>query len=176
MELAEVEAVLGRTPDVVRSLLMELPTEWVRRNDGPGTWSAHDIVGHLILADTTNWLPRIRMILEHGPDRAFEPFDREAMLTWQQEDPSALTARFHATRDASLRELGAMNLTSGDLGRRGLHAQVGELTMAQLLATWVSHDLTHVGQISDVLARRYRDDVGPMRVFMPRLDEIAAAE
>jgi hypothetical protein len=176
MELVEVRSVLSRTPDVVRTLLDGLPDDWVHRNDGSGTWSAYDIVGHLILGDDTNWLPRMRMILEYGTQRSFDSFDREAMLRWEREDSETLVARFRDTRHASVDELTSLQLADDDLNRRGRHPQFGDLSLGQLLATWAAHDLTHLAQITEVLARRFRDDIGPMRAFMPALDEVAAAE
>ena len=168
--------ILGRTPAVVDTLLAGLPDEWLHRNDGPGTWSAYDIVGHLLHGDATNFLPRARMIREHGTEKAFVPFDREAMLREEREPGEALLARLRAAREASLAELVALDLTPSDLDRRGTHPDLGEVTLGQLLSAWVAHDLTHVAQIGEVLARRYRDDVGPWRAFLPALDRTAEAE
>jgi hypothetical protein len=176
MELADAMSLLSRTPGVLDRLLDGLPPEWLHRNDGPGTWSAYDIVGHLYEGDAVNFLPRARTILEHGVERAFTPFDREAMLGREREPVSALLARFQATRQASLESLAALDLTADDLDRRGQHPEFGEVTLGQLLSTWVAHDLTHIGQIGEVLARRYRDDVGPWRAYLPALDRVAAAE
>ena len=176
MELAEATSVLARTPTVLDTLLAGLPDRWVHRIDGPGTWSAYDIVGHLLEGDASNWLPRTRLILEHGSGRTFEPFDREAMLGREREPAAALLARFHFARGASLADLSALNLTPDDLDRRGRHPQFGEVTLRQVLSTWVAHDLTHLAQVGEVLARRYRDDVGPYRAFLPALDRVAEAE
>jgi DinB superfamily len=176
MELRDAMLVLARTPKVLRTLLTGLPPQWVHRNDGPGTWSAYDIVGHLLHGDAANWLPRTRMILQHGTGRPFEPFDREAMLRQEREPVEAVLARFQDARLASLDELASFGLTAGDLERRGTHPELGEVSAGQVLATWVAHDLTHLAQIGEVLARRYRDDVGPYRAFMPALDRTADAE
>jgi hypothetical protein len=176
MDPAEIASTLARTPGAVRALTAGLPPEWLHRNDGPGTWSAYDIVGHLLNAEETNWLPRTRMILEHGLDRAFEPFDREAMLRWEPESIDRILDRFQAVRERIVEELFALHLSPSDLDRRGLHPDVGEVTLAQLWATWVAHDLTHIAQVAEVLARRYRHDVGPWRAFMPALDRVADAE
>jgi DinB family protein len=176
MELAEVTSVLARTPTVLDTLLAELPGEWLHRNDGPGTWSAYDIVGHLRHGEATDWLPRARMILQHGIGRAFEPFDREAMLGQDPEPAATLLAQFRAARQASLDGLSALHLTASDLSRRGLHPDLGEVTLGQLLATWVAHDLTHLAQVGEVLARHYRDDVGPWRAYLPALDRVAQTE
>lgn len=176
MELPEIVILLGRTPSVLEALLTDLPEEWLHRNDGPGTWSAYDIVGHLLHGEATDWVPRTRVILEHGTARPFEPFDREAMLGQEREPVTVLLNRFQAARAAGLAELSSLQLTAPDLDRRGRHPELGEVTLGQLLATWVTHDLTHLAQIGEVLARRYRTDVGPWRAFQPALDRTADAE
>ncbi len=168
--------MLARTPKVLDTLLAGLPYQWLHRHDGPGTWSAYDIVGHLLHGEATNWLPRTRMILLHGTGRPFESFDRQAMLGWDREPAAALLARFQAARLASLEALSSLNLTAEDVDRRGLHPDLGEVTVGQLLATWVTHDLTHLAQVAEVLARHYRDDVGPWRAYLPALDRVAEAE
>lgn len=176
MELPDILTMLGRTPIVLEALLADLPDEWLHRNDGPGTWSAYDIVGHLLHGEETDWVPRTRMILEHGADRPFDPFDRQAMLGREREPVGAVLARFRAARAAGLAELSSLWLTAADLDRRGRHPEFGEVTLGQLLSTWVAHDLTHVAQVGEVLARRYRTDVGPWRAFLPALDRAADAE
>lgn len=176
MDLAETTSMLARTPKVLETLLAGLEPEWLHRDDGPGTWSAYHIVGHLLHGDAANWLPRARMILQHSTGRPFEPFDRQAMLGWDREPAAALLARFQAARRVSLDELSSLRLTSDDLQRRGVHPDVGEVTLGQLLATWVAHDLTHLAQVGEVLARRYREDVGPWRAYLPALDRVADAE
>jgi hypothetical protein len=176
MELSGMVATLGRTPGALAALLDRAAAEWVERDDGPGTWSAHAIVGHLLNGDATNWMPRIRMILDFGTARAFEAFDREAMLGWDAEAPALRLERFAVVRQESLTELAALHLTPADLDRRGLHGEFGEVTLGQLLATWVAHDLTHLAQVAEVLAGAYREAVGPWRAFLPALDRSVAAE
>jgi len=176
MDLHEGTSILARTPVILGTLLDGLTPEWLHRTDGPGTWSAYDILGHLMHGDATNWLPRARMIVDHGTGRAFEAFDRLAMLSEPVEPAAGLLARFADVRRASLDELSSLELTAADLERRGQHPDLGEVTLGQLLATWVTHDLTHLAQVSEVLARRYRDDVGPWRVYLPALDRVADAE
>lgn len=176
MDLAEGTLMLAKTPTVLEALLTGLSPEWLHRNDGPGTWSAYDIVGHLAQGDATNWIPRARMILAHGTARSFEQFDREAMLKQEAAPVAALLAGLHAARQASLDELSSLNLSASDLDQRGMHPDLGEVALGQLLAAWVAHDLTHLGQVGEVLARRYREDVGPWRAYMPALDRTAAAE
>jgi hypothetical protein len=176
MDLAEARSTLARTPKALDTMLAGLSPWWLHRDDGPGTWSAYDIVGHLLVGDESDWLPRIRMIRRHGTSRPFEPFDRQAMLGRDPEPGDVLLARFRAARRASLDELALLDLTPDDLDRRGLHPEFGEVTLGQLVAAWVAHDLTHLAQVGEVLARRYRQDVGPWRAYLPALDRVADAE
>ena len=176
MLLDESTTILARTPSVLDELLDGLGSEWLNRNDGPGTWSTYDIVGHLLHGEATDWMPRIRMILQHGTKRPFEPFDRAAMQGQEPLPFTVLLARFRTARAAGLAEFTSLKLTPDDLQKRGLHPEFGEVTLEQLVATWVAHDLTHIAQISEVLARRYRETVGPWRAYLPALDRAAAAE
>jgi hypothetical protein len=177
MEPSDVTAMLARTPGVLEAQLAQLPPEWIHRNDGPDTWSAYDILGHLVHGEREDWLPRTRIILEHGPSRPFESFDREAMRAGPEvESPDILLARFRLMRTANLAELTGLGLRPSDMDRRGTHPELGEVSLGQLLATWVVHDLTHVAQVGEVLARRYREAVGPWRAYLPALDRAAEAE
>lgn len=176
MELPEATSILTRTPAILDVLLSGLPPDWLHRDDGPGTWSAYDILGHLLHGEEADWLPRVQMIIQHGTGRAFEPVDRVAMLGREPEPVTVLLARFRTARQASVEKLLSLGLTKADLDRRGRHPEFGEVTLAQLVATWVAHDLTHLAQVGEVLARHYRDDVGPWRAYLPALDRVAAAE
>jgi DinB family protein len=176
MELNEATAMLARTPAVVAALLRDVPDAWLHRTDGPGTWSAYDILGHLIEGEANNWLPRVRVIVEHGTGRGFVPFDREAMLGAEREPIGVVLTRFDQARAASLQALADLHLSESDLDRRGIHGEFGEVTLGQLVATWVAHDLTHAAQIGEVLARHYRVDVGPWRAYLPALDRVVEAE
>jgi uncharacterized damage-inducible protein DinB len=176
MALDKITATLTRTPGTLDALLTDAAPDWVHRNDGPGTWSAYDIVGHLLECESANWLTRARTILEHGTGQTFEPFDREAMLKREPEPVNTLLARFRTARLASLRELTDLGLRVDDFERVGAHPEFGTVTLGQLLSTWAAHDLTHVGQVAEVLARRYRDAVGPYRAYLPALDRTAEAE
>jgi hypothetical protein len=129
--LEEVSALLSRTPAVLNALLRGLPDEWITAHEGPDTWSAFDVVGHLIHGERTDWLPRLT-----------------------------------AVRADNVRELAALHLTAADLERRGLHPDLGPVTIRQLLATWVAHDLDHLSQISRVLAHQYGNEVGPWRAYL----------
>jgi hypothetical protein len=165
--LAEATAVLTRSPATLNAMLRGLPDIWVRSNEGIDTWSAFDIVGHLIFGERTDWMPRVRTVLESGEARPFEPFDRFAQLK-QGQDKSLeqLLDDFARLRTENLEALQALNLQPADLIRRGRHPALGVVTLSQLLATWAVHDLTHVHQLSRVMAHRYRDTVGPWNVYL----------
>jgi hypothetical protein len=176
MIASDATTLLARTPHALTALLEGLPDAWLHRDDGEGTWSAYAIAGHLLHGDATNWLPRIRLIVEHGTGGTFAPFDRVAMLGWEREPVAALLERFRSARAGSLRDLATLGLTADDLGRCGTHPEFGTVTLAQVLAAWVAHDLTHLAQIGEVLAGRYREEVGPYRRYMPALERTAPAE
>jgi hypothetical protein len=163
----EAVAVLARTPAALDALLRDLSSGWVTANEGDNTWSPYDVVGHLIHGERTDWVPRARIILEHGESRAFEKFDRLAQFAESRGRPLAsLLDEFATLRQTNLRELAALGITSADLDRRGRHPELGIVTLRQLLSTWVAHDLDHVMQISRILARQYSDEVGPWRAYL----------
>ena len=161
--------VLARTPEVLRNLLQGLPDELTLGNEGGQTWSPFDVLGHLIHADRTDWVPRAQIILQFGESRAFDSFDRTAMFD-QSEGKTLdnLLDEFAVARRESLAELNAMKLSADDLKKTGLHPDpaLGRVTIEQLLATWVAHDLGHLTQISRTLAKQYRDAVGPWRQYI----------
>lgn len=166
-KLEQATAVLQRTPLTLNSLLHELADSWLVQNEGPETWSPYEIVGHLIHGDETDWIPRARIILEHGEERAFEPFDRFAMIEkFKHRSMSELLDTFTRIRSESLHELQQMNLTAELLEKRGKHPELGVVTLKQLLATWVVHDLGHIRQVVRVMAKQYRDAVGPWRAYL----------
>ena len=160
-------AILSRTPATIDALLRDLPDDWITANEGRDTWSPYDVVGHLIHGERTDWLPRARIILEHGESRAFEAFDRLAQFAESSGRTLAnLLDEFATLRQANVRELRALGLTEADLDRHGRHPELGAVTLRQLVATWVAHDLDHVMQISRILARQYSDQVGPWRKYL----------
>jgi hypothetical protein len=166
-DLQQATALLSRTPASLNFLLRDLPDEWTRANEGAGTWSAYDIVGHLIHGERSEWILRAKMVLEFGETRTFERFDRLA----QERESQGLSLpqlldEFAQVRSTNLEELRAMELQPPDLDRRGLHPVFGPVTLGQLLATWAAHDLTHLHQISRVMAHQYRDAVGPWTLFL----------
>lgn len=176
MELAETIGSLRRTPQTLTALLTGVDPEWLRRTDGPGTWSAYDIVAHLLHGEAVDWMPRVRMIMEYGATRPFEPVHPSAMLALAPQPPEVLLEQLRAARTASLAELAGLALTAEDLARPGLHPALGAVTLGQLLSTWAAHDLTHVAQVAEALAGRLRTDVGPWRAYLPALDRTVAAE
>ena len=165
--LEEAIAILARTPTTLDALLRGLPDTWIAGNEGEETWSAFDVVGHLIHGERTDWIPRARIILHEGEERAFDAFDRFAQFAASKNRPlTALLDEFAALRRENLRALRALELTDADLDRRGRHPELGVVTLRQLLSTWVAHDLDHIVQISRVLARQYSDEVGPWRAYL----------
>lgn len=165
--LAEAIAVLTRTPATLNALLRGLPDIWVRCNEGNDSWSAFDIMGHLIVGERTDWMPRVRILLENGEARPFDPFDRFAQLKENQDKSlEQLLDDFARARIESLAALQALNLQPEDLTRRGRHPRLGVVTLSQLLAAWAVHDLTHVHQLSRVMAHQYRDAVGPWIAYL----------
>jgi len=166
-DLDEAATLLSSTPDVVAALVGRLPADWEDAREAEGTWSPFDVVGHLIHGERADWIPRLRVILEHGEARPFEPFDREAQRTESVGKSMAdLLAEFRDLRATNVAALQEMELTAADLERRGTHPAFGPVTLRQLLATWVAHDMDHVMQLSRVLARQYTDEVGPWRAYM----------
>jgi hypothetical protein len=165
--MEEAIAILTRTPSTLDALLRGLPDGWIAATEGTNTWSPFDVVGHLIHGERTDWIPRARIILEHGEARAFEKFDRFAQFAASEDRSLAsLLDEFAMLRQDNLRALEALRLTETDLDRRGRHPELGAVSLRQLLATWVAHDLDHVAQISRVIARQYSDEVGPWRAYL----------
>jgi hypothetical protein len=165
--LQNIIALLSRTPAALDAFLRDLPETWTLRNEGLKTWSPFDVVGHLIHGERTDWMPRAKMILQFGESKAFEPFDRLAQERESQGKTLAqLLDEFTRLRSENLKELGKLNLKPEDLARRGRHPALGVVTLSQLLATWAAHDLTHLHQISRVMAHQYRDAVGPWSEYL----------
>jgi uncharacterized damage-inducible protein DinB len=170
-DLQESVAVLKRTPGALRALLAGLPDDWTLPNEGPETWSPFDVVGHLIDAEETNWMVRARVILEQGADRRFPPFDRLRHLSANKgKTLGELLDRFAELRSRSLGELSGLRLTPAQLRLTGEHPEFGSVTLAQLLSTWVVHDLGHMAQITRVMAKQYREAVGPWQAYLPVLN------
>ncbi|MCU1302770.1 MAG: hypothetical protein JWQ87_3054 [Candidatus Sulfotelmatobacter sp.] len=172
--LPDAIAVLTRTPAALDALLRGMPDIWARGNegssnerDGKDTWNAFDILGHLIVGERTDWMPRARIILEHAESRPFDPFDRFAQEKESQgKSLDQLLDEFARLRKENVSALDGLNLQPEDLARRGKHPELGVVTLSQLLATWAVHDLTHVHQLSRVMAHQYRQAVGPWSAYL----------
>jgi hypothetical protein len=165
-------AILKRTPSVLRASLAGLGDEWVFGSRGEGTFSPFDVVGHLIHGEKSDWMTRARTILDHGENRAFEPFDRFAMHEESRGKTLAvLLDTFETLRTENLIRLAEMRLTEDHLDKRGRHPALGVVTLRQLIATWAAHDLNHIMQIARTMAWRYRDQVGPWREYLGVLRE-----
>jgi hypothetical protein len=168
--LAHAHAVLARTPAVLRAWLSGLPPEWLNGTEGPDTFSPLENLGHLIQGERTDWIPRARRILEHGTAVPFDPFDRFAhrrLLTGR--DLGDLLDEFAARRGENLATLRGWELDDARLDLRGRHLDLGEVSLRQLLATWVAHDLGHLAQIGRVMAKQYTEAVGPWYAYLPVL-------
>ena len=169
-ELTQGTEILKRTPHTVSALLGNLSEPWVTQNEGPETWSPYDVIGHLIHAEETDWIPRVKMILEHGDSRAFEPFDRFAMIEKSKgKTMHQLLEIFQLMRSQSLGELQRMNITPALLEKKGKHPEFGPVSLSQLLATWVVHDLGHLAQLARVMSKQYGEAVGPWQAYLPVL-------
>ncbi|MGH7542095.1 MAG: DinB family protein [Gemmatimonadota bacterium] len=166
----EMMQILERTPATLRALLEDLPDDLLHADEGEGTFSPFSVLGHLIAGEKEDWIPRARRILDQGTARPFEPFDRFAHIeATRGRTPDDLLDEFARRRAESLDRLRAILADEPDLEARGVHPELGEVTLRELLATWVVHDLNHVGQIARVVARQFEDEVGPWRAYLPIL-------
>jgi len=167
-DLGDTWELLERTPATLDALLHNSSPAWHRADEGPGTWSPIQVVGHLVHVEEVNWVPRAEHIVQHGTTRPFAPLDRTAHLErfadWRLED---LLDRFAELRRSNLQTVRGWKLDEEQLGRHGLHPELGPVLLRELLATWTVHDLDHLGQITRVMARRYVGNVGPWRVLLP---------
>ena len=165
--LVECIAVLQRTPATLDAMLRDLPEAWTTATEGPDTWSPYIVIGHLIHGEIADWLPRLNVILEHGPNRPFDPFDRDAQFREShRKSLPTLLDEFSALRRDNLERLRALNLQPAQLELKGTHPALGPVTVRQLLATWTTHDLAHIVQISRVMAKRYKEHVGPWAEYL----------
>lgn len=170
-DLLAATTVLERTPATLRAMLDGLGAEWLDGTEGPDTWSPRIVVGHLLHGEKTDWIPRAEIILTQGPDRRFTPFDRFAQFREPQDRSIVdLLGDFASVRGRNLDTLAGWRLTDAQLDLRGVHPAFGEVTLRQLLATWVGHDLGHIAQIARVMAKQYREAVGPWREYLPVMD------
>lgn len=165
--LEECLSVLTRTPATLDTLLRDLPEAWTTATEGPGTWSPYVVIGHLIHGERADWMPRLAIILEHGPSRPFDPFDRETQFRESDgKSLSTLLDEFGVLRRDNLARLSALNLQPAQFELQGTHPALGPVTVRQLLATWTAHDLAHILQVSRVMAKRYKQEVGPWAEYL----------
>ena len=166
-ELETAVAILRRTPEILKTWLQDLPEPWVQNNDGEETWSAFDVVGHLIYGERTDWIPRMQLILSEGGIKEFETFDRFAQLDESKgKSIDDLISTFENLRYKNLAILSENALQEADYLRKAKHPELGIVNLRQLLSTWVTHDLNHLGQIAEVMARQYKREVGPWKVYI----------
>lgn len=165
--LTQAIAILERTPTVLRTYLYDLPTEWTSLNEGPDTWSPFDVIGHLIHGEQEDWLKRANLILSDKEDKTFAPFDRFAQFEHSKgKSMNQLLDEFEALRAENLKELKSFNLSDEQLQLKGKHPVLGDVTLKELLSCWVVHDLGHISQISRVMAKQYKAEVGPWIQFL----------
>lgn len=165
--VAQSLEILQRTPDVLDGLLYDLSDAWTSANEGENTWSPYDVTGHLLHGDQTDWLVRAELILSDAPDKRFAPFDRFAQLEASRgKSFNQLLDEFRAVRAANVGKLRGLAISDEDLTKTGIHPTFGEVTLGQLLATWVAHDLDHIYQIVRVLAKQHTEQVGPWIEFL----------
>ena len=167
VDITSVITILTRTPATIRELVANLEDNWLYANEGPGTWSPHEVVAHLIFCEQTDWIPRMRIILDDASDKKFIPFDRAghfAIAAGRSID--SLLHQFEQLRLENILILVAADLTEEDLRKEGIHPAFGPVTLGQLLASWVAHDMTHISQIARIIARQYEVEVGPWKAYM----------
>lgn len=164
--LSDARALLERAPRVLDHWLRDLPEVWLDADEGPGTWSPREVVGHLVHSDIANWMPRARRILEHGERLAFEPLHDDGGVAAPRRQIGELLDEFSRARARSLADLDGLRASESDLDRRGRHPDLGPVTLRNLLSTWTVHDQAHVAQIARVLAKRYAQDVGPWSAYL----------
>jgi hypothetical protein len=165
--LEQTIGLLTQTPAALNALLRGLPAEWTLRNEGGDSWTVFDVIGHLIHGERADWIPRARSILQDGENRAFDPFDRLAQQRESQgKTLPQLLDEFAQLRAENLDQLRALNIGPAELEKRGRHPTLGVVTLSNLLATWAAHDLTHLHQISRIMAHQYREEVGPWSAYL----------
>lgn len=171
-DLDKATAVLARTPATLRTLLKDLPRDWVETNEGADTWSPYDVIGHLIHGERADWITRAKIILEHGESRTFDPFDRFAQFEESKgKTLGELLDEFAALRERNLGALREMKIGAGDFEKTGKHPALGRVTLKELLATWVTHDLDHVAQVARTMAKQYASEVGPWQAYISILHD-----
>lgn len=160
-------AILDRTPKILRAWFIEMPEGWIYAKDGDDTWSAFDILGHFIHGERTDWMPRARIILSAAEDKTFVSFDRFAQFEHSRNKTlSELLHTFETLRQQNIADLLSLGLEAEDYQKTGIHPELGPVNLGQLLSTWVVHDLNHLAHIAQVMARQYKNDVGPWGEYL----------
>ena len=169
-KLTESIEILSRTPRLLENLLLHLPMEWIMNNEGENTFSPFDVVGHLLHGEKADWVPRMEIILSDKPDKTFEPYDRFAQFRDSEgKTLNQLLTEFKILRAHNLEILKSKNLKENDLLKTGMHPSFGAVTLQQLLSTWTVHDLSHIAQITRVMCKQYKEEVGPWINYLPIL-------
>ena len=169
-ELPEAIEILRATPATMRAMLGGLSGPWLDARPAEGEWTPVDIIGHLIVGEETDWIPRTRIMLTHGTSKPFDVFDREAQFDAPARPLADMLDEFRDLRARNLAELDGFSLTERTLDARGIHPEFGEVRLGDMMATWAVHDLSHIAQAAEVMAKRYTEDVGPWRRYLPVLD------
>ncbi len=171
-EINDVIQILGTTPEVMKSQLYGLNKEWLMGNEGEGTWNPAEIICHMIHCEEVDWIPRMNIVLSSDENKKFEPLNRTfGFEKIRLQTINQLLDEFKKLREINLKYLGSVRLTEDQLIKKGIHPEFGEVTLKQLLAAWVVHDLSHIAQISRVLAMQYYDEVGPWTKYLPILTQ-----
>lgn len=164
--------LLQRTPDILMAMLQNISSGWTSANEGGDTWSVYDIIGHFIHGEQTDWIPRIEIILSEKEDKTFIPFDRFAQFEVNKDKTlPALLAEFKSLREKNIKHLHTLHLTKNDYTKKGIHPAFGEVTLAQLIATWTVHDLNHIAQIARVMSKQYKEATGPWIEYLKILQQ-----
>lgn len=166
-QLKDALEVLERTPKVLNSLLLGVSSQWAQNNEGKETWSPYDVVGHLVHGEKTDWIPRLEMVLSDGPKKTFDPYDRFAQFEMSKgKDISQLLHEFEVLRTQNLNTLRSKKLTESDLVKSANHPSLGHIILKNMLAAWVVHDLGHIAQVSRVMAKQYKNEIGPWTQYL----------
>jgi len=164
--------ILDRTPRILETYLGDLSDEWIFCNEGDETWNAFDIVGHLIHGEKTDWIPRLKIILDDSENKTFKPYDRFAQFNESKgKSIRQLLEEFSKLREQNIEFLKSLNISETDFNKKAIHPSLGEVTLKNLLATWVAHDLGHISQVSRVMAKQYKDEVGPWIEYISILNK-----
>jgi len=166
-DLNQTISVLEKTPLVYKQLLGSLSQEWTHKNEGKDTWSPYDVLGHLVHGEKTDWMPRLEIILSDSENKTFEPYDRFAQIEMSKgKSLGDLLDEFEVLRKRNLRNLKSKFLTSQDMSKEGIHPELGPITLKNMLSAWVVHDLGHIAQVSRVMAKQYKDEIGPWTQYL----------